>query len=71
MASKFYIIIFIDSIGDSVFQGGRTSILGYMYPGDEYGTQLGMRFGSNNLFYRNQSQTNIWNPWRIIKTENM
>lgn len=49
-----YCILFKDSVGDSIFSGGITAIYGYAYMGDQYGSQLCMKYGMT-LRYRTKA----------------
>lgn len=49
-----YCIIFNDSVGDSIFSGGKSAIFGYTYYNDTHGAQLVMRYGMR-LRYRTKT----------------
>lgn len=49
-----YCIIFNDSVGDSIFSGGKSAIFGYTYYNDTHGAQLIMRYGME-LQYRTKT----------------
>lgn len=47
-----YILMFLDNIGTSPLQGGTTSIFGYTYNDDKYGSQLAIKYNYNTPKYR-------------------
>lgn len=52
-----YLIMFQDTVGDSLLLGGIHLVIGYMYESDLYGAQLVLSFG-NCLRYRRKIDGN-------------
>lgn len=61
-----YVIIFTDTVGNSVYGGGNTCIFGYTYADDMYGAQIKLMYnaGYNGMIRNNVAGT--WSDWAKI-----
>lgn len=63
---KPYCILLEDAVGDTALGGGVTAIYGYAYISDQYGAQLGIKFGSPGNMYFRAKNAGIWTHWRKV-----
>ena len=59
-----YVIIFVDSVGDSHLTGGVSLVIGYEYPRGTHGAQLLIKY--NKIQTRGKIE-NSWSDWVDIK----
>lgn len=59
-----YMIIFIDTVGTSFFNGGRNLVIGYTYPNGNYGAQIFLKY-TGLISFRTQNN-NSWSEPKII-----
>ena len=59
-----YMIIFVDTVGDSPITGGTSLILGYEYPDGSHGSQVLIKY--NKLQKRDKTEKS-WSSWVNIQ----